>query len=167
MKKLFLFLALATTLVTYSQKKLQFKGRKKPYTCESIVEIKNELSGKYEERLPNEFILSPINFSHIKTDSAEVNLLSFYIERYPYSSSVPGVFFKLESGEVIKFQEERVRTSYVAGSYSLMANLIMDVNLIETLKNNFVVQFSMGDQIVELDELHMRNLKSLFNCMFN
>lgn len=167
MRKFILVLLLVFPLLGYCQKDANyFKGRKKEYTCDDIVKINDELKDKYQERLGKDFILSPISFSKIKTDNAQANILRFCIQYYPYSFSDKGVFFKLENGEIIKMPDVKVDVSYSSSGYSLMSGFNMDSDLIKKLKDSFIIQYSVGDKTINIEENNLRNLKKLFNCMF-
>ncbi|HEU4496662.1 MAG TPA: hypothetical protein VFR70_06390 [Flavobacterium sp.] len=166
MKQIILLIILISFFNVHSQSKETFEGRKKPYTCQDIIKTKNELRGKSESNLPDEFILSPISFGRVKIDTSEAKLLRFYIQNYPYKSTISGVYFKLANGELITMPEVKVSSKYSSGSYSLFGGIRLDEELIRKLKDNFVVQFSMGDKVIDIEERHRINLQTLFNCMF-
>lgn len=145
----------------------EFKGRKKPYTCEDLIVRNNELSGKSETELPTDFILSPITFGIIKTPETTVNVIRFYIPYYPYRDSENGVYFKLSNGEILRFPNAKVDVSYTrGGNYSLSCYMQLDAGTIDTLKENFITQFSVGDKTIDIEERNHKNLHTLFNCMF-
>lgn len=149
------------------QDKKKFKGRKRPYECEDIRITENQLSGRKEWKLPEEMWLSPVNFTKIRQESIVINLLRFYISSYPYETATSGIYFKLANGELVKSPYEDVKIGKeIAGKYSIMCGYVMSDELIEKLKTNFVVQFSLGEIIIDLDERHQKNLQSLFKCMF-
>lgn len=165
MKKMFLFM-LIVSASCFSQKGFNdFPGRKKPYSCNDIIVIDNELTGKLEKRLPDAFILSPINFSYVKKGDSEVRIMSFYIRDYSRAIG-KGVFFKLSNGEILRYENEPLRSSYGSGNYSIFCNIIMDDELISKLKDNKIVQFSMSEINVDISERNSKNLYDLFNCMF-
>jgi hypothetical protein len=161
-------LLLCTTIVSAQKDANEFKGRKKPYSCSDIINVNNELSGKSEKRLPNDFILSPINFDIVKTPEIKVNVLTFSIPYYPYNTSENGVYFKLANGEILKYSEAKVDVSYSrSGSYSLYCSIAMDDNIINKLKESFIIQFSVGDKTINIEERNYTNLHTLFSCMFS
>lgn len=168
MKNIFTLVLLLISSISFSQKDANyFKGRKKPYSCNDIIKHKDELKGKYQDALPNDFIFSPLNFTKIQQDNVVVKVMRFSITYYPYPSSENGVYFKLQNGEILRFPDVRPSISFSSrGGYSLMASLPLDDDTIAKLKENFIVQYSVGDETIDIEERNIHNLKNLFNCMF-